>query len=124
MGYTRYWTRTEKPIEQEFIKFCEEVFKTCKKLGITIRNWYGEDEPVIRRNCIAFNGDASKNLDHDSFIIYNDEKKRIGVNFCKTARKPYDYAVRTILREALTRGYITELSADGISEDIISDDEY
>lgn len=126
MDYTRYWTRTEKPMDEEFVTFCNEVFKTCTKLGITIRNWYGEDEPVVRMDCVAFNGDANKNLDHESCIIKNGENEigAIGTNFCKTAKKPYDYAVRTILREALTRGYITELSDDGINEEIISDNEY
>lgn len=121
MGYTRYWTRTAKPLDKEFAEFCNEVFKTCKKFGITIKNWYGEDEPIVRDDCIAFNGDSSKDLDHESFVINNDVSE---INFCKTAKKPYDYAVRTILREALTRGYITDLSDDGINEKIISDDEY
>lgn len=123
MGYTRYWTRTAKPLNKEFAEFCNEVFKTCKKLGITIRNWNGEVEPIVRDDYIAFNGDASKDLDHESFVISNDVGE-MGFNFCKTAKKPYDYAVRTILREASVRGYITELSDDGINEDIISDNEY
>lgn len=120
MGYTRYWKRTSKQMNEEFLKFCNEVFKTCKKLGITIRDGWGENEPIVTIDCIAFNGDASKNLDHESFVLNNE----VGFNFCKTARKPYDYAVRTILREAFVRGYINELSDDGINEEIISDDEY
>lgn len=60
------------------------------------------------------------NLDHEPFVLDN----KFGSNYCKTERKPYDYAVRTILREALTRGYITNLSDDDINEEIISDDEY
>lgn len=120
MGYTRYWKRTATNFDEDFLEFCNEVFKTCKKLGITIRDWNGEGEPLVNKYCISFNGDASKNLDHESCVLDNE----VGFNFCKTARKPYDYAVRTILREALTRGYITELSDDGINEEIISDNEY
>lgn len=120
MGYTRYWNRTAKKFDEEFVKFCNEVFKTCAKLGITICDTWGENEPIVNTNGIAFNGDASKNLDHESCVLDSE----VGFNFCKTARKPYDYAVRTILREAFVRGYIDELSDDGINEDIISDNEY
>jgi hypothetical protein len=120
MGYTRYWERTAKEFDEEFIEFCNEVFRTCAKLRITIRNWHGDGHPTANSKLISFNGDSKKDLDHESFILDN----KIGFNFCKTARKPYDYAVRTILREALTRGYITDLSDDGINEEIISDDEY
>ena len=122
MGYTRYWNRTNKPMDENFVKFCNEVFKTCAKLGIKLGNGYGVNEPIARISIIAFNGDALKDLDHESFVL--DDGIGTGFNFCKTARKPYDYAVRTILREALTRGYITDLSDDGINEEIISDDEY
>jgi hypothetical protein len=120
MGYTRYWNRTAKEFDKEFVEFCNEVFKACNKLGIKICNWDGEGQPTVNLGLIAFNGDGDKALDHESCVIGDN----IGFNFCKTARKPYDYAVRTILREAFVRGYITELSDDGINEDIISDNEY
>lgn len=123
MGYTRHWKRTNKPMDEDFVEFCNEVFKTCTKLGIKLGNSWGVDEPIATTKFIAFNGDALKNLDYESFILDN-EISSVGLNFCKTARKPYDYAVRTILREALTRGYITDLKDDGINEEIISDDEY
>ena len=29
MGYTRYWKRTEKQMDEEFVDFCNEVFRTC-----------------------------------------------------------------------------------------------
>lgn len=123
MGYTRYWERTAKPMDKDFVDFCNEVFDTCKKLGITIRNAYGEDKPIVTTSKIVFNGDATrddKDLSHESFVL-DDET---GFQFCKTARKPYDYAVRTILREAYVRGYITDLSSDGDNEEIVSDNEF
>ena len=120
MGYTRYWERTKKAMDEDFVEFCNEVFKTCEKLGIKICGWDGEGKPTVTTDKISFNGDRAKDLDHETCCLSNNE----GFNFCKTARKPYDYAVRTILREALTRGYITDLSDDGINEEIISDIEY
>jgi hypothetical protein len=120
MGYTRYWKRTEKPMAVGFMDFCREVFDTCEKLGIEIHNWDGYGKPTVKEDMIAFNGDGENHLDHESLVLNNE----VGFNFCKTARKPYDYAVRTILREALTRGYITDLRDDGTNEEIISDEEY
>lgn len=120
MGYTRYWERTAKPMDESFVDFCNAVFDTCKKLGISIRGLDGTGEPTATDKAIMFNGDAKHDLYHESFIL-ND---KIGFSFCKTAEKPYDYAVRTILREALTRGYIKGLTDDGFYEDIVSDAEY
>lgn len=57
MGYTRYWERTAKEFDEKFVKFCNEVFRTCAKLGITIRNQYGDGYPVANLNHIAFNGE-------------------------------------------------------------------
>lgn len=120
MGYTRYWERTAKPMDENFGRFCYAVFDTCKKLGIKICGWDGKGEPIVTETAIIFNGDAKHDLDHESFVLSD----QIGTSFCKTAEKPYDYAVRTILREALTRGYISELEDDGYYEDIVSDAEY
>lgn len=43
---------------------------------------------------------------------------------CNKLGIPYIYALPIILREAFTRGCITDLSDDGINEKIISDNEY
>lgn len=120
MGYTRYWEweRTEKPMTVDFMDFCRKVFDTCEKLGIEIHNYDGYGKPTIKKDIIAFNGDG-ENL-NESCIISNE----VGFNFCKTTKKPYDYAVRTILREALARGYITGLTDDSTNEEIISDEDY
>ena len=120
MGYTRDWERTDKPMDEDFIEFCNEVIKACEKIGIKIRGWDGEGEPALTLNHISFNGDGENCLDHESFVL--DDIVTFG--FCKTARKPYDYAVRTILREAYIRGFVTDVSDDGINEEIISDEEY
>lgn len=120
MGYTRYWTRTEKQMDEDFVDFCNEVLNTCKNLGIRIRGWDGEDEPTISTDLISFNGNGDDCLNHETFVLDN----KTGFDFCKTARKPYDYAVRTILMEALRRGFVTDVEDDGINEEIISDEKY
>ena len=50
----------------------------------------GTGKPVFSDKEICFNGDESKGLGHETFLISMDSK---GFDFCKTARKPYDVAV-------------------------------
>ncbi len=53
-----------------------------------------------------------------------DNLKNEVFKICNKLGVPYIYALPIILREAFTKGYITDLSDDGINEEIISDDEY
>lgn len=119
MGYTRYWERTEKPIDADLICYVCEVIEDCNDKGIAIRNWEGKGNPTVTFERIAFNGDRSLDHDHETFSI----GKETGFNFCKTARKPYDYAVRKVLRYAEEHGFVTDVSDDGENEDIVSDEE-
>ena len=121
MGYTRYWDRTEKPITQEFVDAVNNIIADSKKKGITIRNGLGEGEPIVTLNGILFNGDGEHELDHETCAFTNDEK---GFGFCKTARKPYDYTVREVLKVAEQMGIVTNVSDDGDNNVIISDKDY
>ena len=118
MGYTRYWEQTGKPITQEFIDKINEILADCKSKGICIKDGNGENEPIVTMDKVIFNGNADKNLDHESFYISNGTT---GFQFCKTARKPYDYAVRQALKVAEEMGIITNVSSDGDNDEIISD---
>ena len=120
MGYTRYWNRTDKPLDEDFVEFCKGVVEDCKRRGIRIRDGFGENEPVITTEKIWINGDADINSDHETFYIGSET----GFEFCKTARKPYDYAVRKILSEAKKRGFVTKVSSDGAERRIISDERF
>ena len=120
MGYTRYWNRTKKKIDADLIiKVCE-VIADCDEKGIAIRNGWGEGNPIVTLDCISLNGNSEHELDHESFNI--DEE--VGLNCCKTARKPYDYAVREILKYAEENGFVTEVEEDDENNEIISDAEY
>ena len=123
MGYTRYWNRTEKPITEEFVSFVNGVIADCAKKGIRIRNGLGEGEPIVSTEGIYLNGNADKDLDHETLAFTNDDSDPV-FGFCKTARKPYDYAVRMILNKAEELGLVTGVSSDGPNDEIISDDEY
>ena len=122
MGYTRYWDRTNQPITEDFCEAVRKIIEDSKAKGIFIGNAWGEGEPVITPDKIAFNGDASKDLDHESCYFSNEDE--IGFDFCKTARKPYDYTVREVLKVAEQMNIITNLRSDGENEEIISDDDY
>lgn len=121
MGYTRYWYRTDKRITPEFVDAVNEIITDCNKKGITIKNGSGKNSPVVNVDCISINGNSDINLNHETMYMNNTE---LGFNFCKTARKPYDYAVRRILTVAEKMGLVENVSSDGPNEEIISDADY
>jgi len=123
MGYTRYWERTDKPITDDFVEEVKEIIEDCTKKGITICGHDGNGKPKVNLKEIALNGNANaeKDLSYESFIITN---KRLGFDFCKTERKPYDYAVRKILKLAKDYGLVANVSSDGANNKIYSDEEY
>ena len=114
MGYTRYWARTEKPITQEFVNECIKIIQEAEQKGITLCGWDGEGKPKVTLDEIRFNGKAP-HMDHETFCITN-EKNDIGFGFCKTARKPYDYVVKRILKVAKDMGNVTNVNSDGENE--------
>lgn len=126
MGYTRYWKRTDKAYGEDFIKEVNAVIGNCLTRGITIKNGHGIDFPQADMNMIWLNGNEENDLGHETFFIPNttSEYFKEGFEFCKTARKPYDYAVRQILKIAEEYGLVTNVSSDGENEEIISDDDY
>ena len=121
MGYTRYWERTDKKIDADFVVAVCEIIADCDEKGIKIRNWKGEGNPVVTLDKIEINGDGQYELDHETCYFDNE---KTGFEFCKTARKPYDYAVRKILKYAEENGFVTDVSSDEENEEIISDEEY
>lgn len=119
MGYTRYWNRTDKPITKEFVDEVNRIIEKAKEMGITVCNWDGEGKPTITIDEIAFNGKAP-HMDHESFVINNDRSE---FDFCKTARKPYDYVVKEVLKVAENMGLVDDVSDDGEVE-VVTDKEY
>ena len=127
MGYTRYWKYTDKKMTQEFLNKVNEILADCKRRGIIIKGWDGKGEPEVTLDRVALNGNGETGLDHESFVLDNGKETEFYINdyrFCKTARKPYDYAVRKILRIAKEMGFVKAVSSDGRNEKIISDSEY
>jgi len=124
--YTHYWT-PNKVTNAEWKPFLAEVKQLVKALPahslsageyykdepLKICGWNGKGLPTFNNKKISFNGDASNDLDHETFSI---EPEKNDWNFCKTARKPYDLLVCAVLLSAHNHlNY--EVSSDGDLED-------
>jgi len=95
-GYTNYWDHTEdftNPEWSKIVRLAKAAIKTAEKHGIVIRDGWGKGKPIVNNREIYLNGDGEKNLDHETFRI----TKKVNPGFTKTARKPYDAVVATIL---------------------------
>lgn len=106
MGYTHYWNLepTEKTKEQVKTALTEiaNLFDKLPKHSTSAGGYY-VDEPLrlkggmgngkmhINDELLIFNGDAKQSLNHDAF--YFDLTNLTEFTYCKTARKPYDFAV-------------------------------
>ena len=97
-GYTNYWEQSEDFTNSEWskiVRLAKATIKKAEKLGIVIRDGWGKGNPVINNKEIYLNGDGEKDLDHETFRI--TKKLKDDWSFTKTARKPYDAVVATIL---------------------------
>ena len=97
-GYTNYWEQSEDFTNSEWskiVRLAKATIKKAEKLGIVIRDGWGKGKPKVNNNEISINCDAENNLDHETFRI--TKKLNDDWDFTKTARKPYDAVVATIL---------------------------
>ena len=97
-GYTNYWEQSEDFTSSEWskiVRLAKATIKKAEKQGIVIRDGWGKGRPVVNNREISLNGDAENNLDHETFYI--TKKLKDDWSFTKTARKPYDAVVATIL---------------------------
>ena len=119
MGYTRYWSRTDKPITQDFVDAVNNIITEAKARGITICGWDGTGEPEVTLERISFNGKAP-HLDHESCGFDN---KPTDFDFCKTAEKPYDWVVKRVLEVGMAMEIVENVSDDGEAEEF-NDEQY
>jgi hypothetical protein len=112
MGYTHYWTPRKVNAEtwNKFLAVCNVLRgELPKSRQFVICGGNGEGEPVFNNEEICFNGTNENDLGHETFFVGKDVDEW---NFCKTARKPYDFLVCGCLiaaREIL--GY--KINSDG-----------
>ena len=141
MGYTNYFYAPIVMEEEKFKTLAEELqFAYAFAQGtnsssnngtnqdkfFSIHNWEGKGEPEFTSERIAFNGDESKGLDHETFSINRDNTKRAAAvgsrdglvfEFCKTNRKPYDIMVQLSMLRLKHHFPETKISSDGDSSD-------
>lgn len=132
MGYTSYWnTRKVKgnitPEQIENVLKETRIFKRKKPLYSTsagqddrthllyLRGGDGTGNPEFTNTHICFNGNGKEDMDHETFYFGFNEKSDF--EFCKTARKPYDFAVCFCLLSLCNNIPGFEFSSDGDKED-------
>ncbi len=97
-------------------KFSETAGSYYKDEPIVLCGGHGTGKPVINTKVIYFNGDESKDLDHETFYFpFTGED--FNFNFCKTARKPYDFMVCITLLSLKNNVTGFSFSSDGDKED-------
>lgn len=108
MGYTHYFeNKGHKDDEQNFLKVladAKKLYDNMPEHSESAGGYYSEEplklfgglgngDPIFTEDEITFNGDESKDLDHETFSVYPKPFK----DFCKTARKPYDLMACAVL---------------------------
>lgn len=108
MGYTHTFEITKKPGQEQWAGLMLDVQKlfktlpTCQELmnlgvdavdEIVLRGPMGDKKSICNTRKISFNGDSINDLYCESFMLL---PKRMS-DFCKTDRKPYDFAVCAVL---------------------------
>ena len=132
MGYTHYWYYTSKQTDTDGMKEVKRELLLLKRIlpqttetaggyfsdePLIIKNWEGKGYPEILDNEVAFNGDASRGHDHESFVFKIEEGQNRKFSFCKTARKPYDFFVCLALLSMVKNLEGIEISTDGDEQD-------
>lgn len=116
MGYTHYFEQKKAVDDQTWKKITNDAKKIVEALKNELPTMkLGTDDP----NGQIFNNDRINlndvNYGHETFYL---PRKDYNFNFCKTAQKPYDFAVCCIL--LLAHYHAPEhynISSDGTSED-------
>lgn len=126
MGYTHYWTQLRDLTDEEWADALEHVAAILKDVefeqSIPLADMEGKarTKPEFTDKFIAFNGVGEDS--HETFKINRRMTKeweggRLGADFCKTARKPYDLAVTACLSYFSSVVESHDVSSDGDGED-------
>lgn len=110
-GYARMWPT--------LVADTEAITERVRQLGIGIAGPSGHGAPMVNDVWIAFNGEAAKNWDYESFVLDPPGSHRTCTPprvwaFCKTGRRPYDLAVTAVLLRAQLLGpALFAIASDG-----------
>lgn len=147
MGYTHYWDRHAEFNKEAFTRLVDEITNTIlpalpsestsaggyyKGEPIVLAGWDGKGEPTFNYDEIRFNGTDEGDMGHETFTLervrtplrdwqgntWERPKNGYFYDFCKTARKPYDFVVCLVLIAA--RYHLVDsitLDSDGGEDD-------
>ena len=119
MGYTNYWTKSNKKrISPAIIGQVNKILATYEQQSgeKLVKGFFHKDQaPTVSPTLIHFNVN-NEDTGEDFYIDLKDGDSE----FCKTDREPYDAAVKAVLMVLQSAGYLKEWDFDGT----FSDDEY
>lgn len=96
------------------------------KHTVVLCGWDGTGHPEFSNDSIAFNGDDTNGMSHETFRIDRDNTKKANASgsinelvssFCKTNRKPYDLMVQVTMLRLKHHFPESVISSDGRSTD-------
>lgn len=95
MGYTHYFQQNREVTVEEWAAIIADAKLLVEKGGVPLWSEYNDPDtkPVIDGHAIKFNG--CEDDGHETFYLQRELYQEF--NFCKTARKPYDLIVCSIL---------------------------
>ncbi len=109
-GYTHYWKHGgfDDAAWAKVVKEAKSIVKKAKKDGIEIAGGSGKGKPEFTKKAITLNG-----KDPDDYETFYLSKAAQDFEFTKTAQKPYDPVVVSILAVAKKANKGFEPSSDG-----------
>ena len=122
MGFTNYWKRLNKPVPAEawnaFTNDVRKIFKAHEGL-IARESDLPDRAPIVDDTEVLFNGIGDEG--HETFHLTRDfeacqwePSRKDQFAFCKTARKPYNQVVTSVLSCVEHHlGDIFNVSSDG-----------
>lgn len=112
MGYTHYWktNNLEELDAAEFKALAEDCITIATASYVELAGPMAEGPTEFTADRIAFNG-VGRDEGHESFVISRDNVKSL--DFCKTARKPYDEVVTACLIALAHRFPRFDVTSDG-----------
>ena len=129
MSYTHYFEITKKPHQGFWAELMFDVEKLFMNLptseelsqldydvvhGRLLHGPMGDKKPICNTQRISFNGNAAEEMDHETFTLLPKKMD----DYCKTARKPYDFAVCAVLIIAYNHlPDIVLVTSDGDTDD-------
>lgn len=97
MGFTHYFKQNKPVSDQQWQAFKQDaqvvIDHAQKNLKIVLMS-NDSNGVLLNDERVNLNGDERYDLDHETFYLEKDYRD---FNFCKTARKPYDLVVCSLL---------------------------